>query len=145
MPGLEGELLVGERLEAQPVQRRDAEALDRLAVLGGRVADVGVEAPARVLVVGAAHVAVARDLGDDRRRGDRGALRVAVDDRLQRRSGKSLPSGKPSDRHMTPGQATRRSASRSAARFVRCSPRWSIPRGQRETTLTFAAVRSTIG
>ena len=39
------------------------------------------EAPARVLLVGAAHVAVAGHLRDDRRRGDRGAGRVAVDDR----------------------------------------------------------------
>ena len=46
---LEGELLVGRRLERQPVQRRDAEALDRLAVLGGRVADVLGELPARMV------------------------------------------------------------------------------------------------
>ena len=32
--GLERELLVGHRLERQPVQRRDAELLDRGAVLG---------------------------------------------------------------------------------------------------------------
>ena len=41
------ELLVGRRLERHPVQRRDAVALDRLAVLGRRVADVGGEPPAR--------------------------------------------------------------------------------------------------
>src|SRR3954447_10507972 len=37
------------------------------------------------------------------------------------------------------------SASRRAARLVRCRPRPSIPRAQRETTLTFTAVRRTSG
>ena len=37
----ERELLVGHRLERHAVQRRDAEPLDRGAVLGRRVADVG--------------------------------------------------------------------------------------------------------
>src|SRR4051794_38614088 len=36
-------------------------------------------------------------------------------------------------------------ASRSAARFVRCRPRPSMPRAHRETTLIFTAVRSTTG
>ena len=42
---LERELLVRHRLERQPVQRRDAELLDRGAVLGRRVADVGARTP----------------------------------------------------------------------------------------------------
>ena len=46
---------------------------------------------------------------------------------------------------MQPGRATPSSASRSAARFVLCSPRASMLRAQRETTQTFAAVRRTIG
>src|SRR4051794_38612092 len=37
------------------------------------------------------------------------------------------------------------SASRNAARFVRCRPRPSMPRTQRETMLTLTAVRSTTG
>src|SRR5215210_2529188 len=48
-------------------------------------------------------------------------------------------------RHRAPGRATPRSASRRAARFVRCRPRPSIPRTQRDTTLIFTAVRSTSG
>ena len=95
-------------------------------------------------LVGAVHVAVARDLGDDRRRRDRGARRVAADDRALL---------VPEVRHreaVDEADAARaarraRSASRSAARFVRCSPRASIPRTQRETTATRAAVRITIG
>ena len=38
------------------------------------------ELPARVPLVGAVHEAIARDLGDDRRRGDRRARRVTTDD-----------------------------------------------------------------
>ena len=79
--GLQGELLVGRALERQPMQRRDAQALDRVAMLGRRVADVGAELPARVERVGPVHEAVAGDLGDDRGRGDGGTRRVAVDDR----------------------------------------------------------------
>ena len=37
------------------------------------------------------------------------------------------------------------SAWRSAARFVLCSPRASIPRTQRETITVFAAARMTSG
>ena len=43
------QLAVGDRLERAPVQRRDPEPLDRLAVLGCRVADVLLETPAGVL------------------------------------------------------------------------------------------------
>ena len=35
--------------------------------------------------------------------------------------------------------------SESAARLVLCSPRWSIPRTQREVTATAVAARSTFG
>ena len=65
---LERELLVRHRLERQPVQRRDAEALDRGPVLGRRVADVGREVPARVARLHPLHEAVAGDLGDRPRR-----------------------------------------------------------------------------
>src|SRR5437763_1815381 len=81
---LQLELLVSRALERQAMQGRDAEPLDGVAVLGRRVADVLGEAPAGVQAVGAVHEAVARDLGDDRRRGDRRALGVAVDDRALR-------------------------------------------------------------
>ena len=49
---LERELLVGHALEREPVQRRDALALDRIAVLGRRVADVRRELPAGMQRVG---------------------------------------------------------------------------------------------
>ena len=53
---------------------------DRGAVLGCRVADVGLEVPSGMALGGPAHVAVARDLGEHRGRRDRGAAAVAVDD-----------------------------------------------------------------
>src|SRR3954463_1488621 len=53
--------------------------------------------------------------------------------------------GKPSVRQMPSGRATRSNASRSAARFVTCRPRSSIPRTHRETTTAFLAVRITTG
>ena len=53
------------------------------------VADVRREAVARIHRVRGAHVAVARHLGDDRGGGDRGALRVAVDDRPMLRCGRA--------------------------------------------------------
>ena len=122
---LERELLVGDRRERQPVERRDAVRGDRRAVLGRRVADVRGEVPARVAVGGAAHVAVARDLGEDRGRRDRRAAGVAADHgallvaevgrRGSRRPGRARPS------HATP-----RSAERSASRLVTCRPRASI-------------------
>ena len=140
---LERELLVGRRLERQPVQRRDALALDRLAVLGRRVADVRGELPARVQRVGAVHEAVARDLGDDRGGGDRGARRVAVDDRRAARGPKSGTAKPSRGRAAGPRDARERVAQRGEVR--RCRPRASMPRTQRETTATRAAVRSTIG
>ena len=89
----------------------------------------------RVPHVGVAHVAVARDLGDDRRGGDRGARRVAVDDRplgaLELRHREAVDQAQ----HLAPdARVTPRIASRSAARLVLCRPRASIPRTQRETT-----------
>ena len=75
---LQGELLVRHRLERHAVQRRDAQLLDRRAVLGRRVADVGRELPARVLLLHPHHEAVTRDLRDHGRGGDRGAHRVAA-------------------------------------------------------------------
>jgi hypothetical protein len=53
--------------------------------------------------------------------------------------------GNPSDRHRQPEQPTRRSMSLSAARFVLCSPRSSIPRTHRDVTATRDAIRSTRG
>src|SRR5215207_1769439 len=53
--------------------------------------------------------------------------------------------GKPSLRHSAPGRATRASTSESAARFVLCNPRSSMPRTQREVTATLQAARSTFG
>ena len=61
------------------MQRRDADSLDCLAMLGGRVADVLLESPAGVLGGGALHVAIAGDLGDHRGGGDRGAGAIAFD------------------------------------------------------------------
>ena len=87
-----------------PVQRRDAELLDRGAVLGRGVADVGGELPARVALLHPLHEAVARDLGDHGRGGDRGAQSR----RRRRRAAARSPSagtGKPSDRHRPPSRA----------------------------------------
>ena len=53
--------------------------------------------------------------------------------------------GKPSDRQRQPSTPTRRSTSLSAARFVTCRPRSSIPRTQREVTATLVAIRRTRG
>jgi len=66
------------------VQRRDPDPLDRLAMLRGRVADVLLEAPSRMLECGAVHVAVAGHLRQDRSGGDRGAGAVAFDHRAMR-------------------------------------------------------------
>ena len=63
------------------MQRRDAEATDRLAVLGGRVAHVLGELPSGMRRVGPVHVAVTRLLGQHGGGRDRRALRVAADDR----------------------------------------------------------------
>ena len=137
------ELLIGDRLKRQPVQRRHAEPLDRLAVLGRRVADVLGELPARMARVGAAHVAVARLLGDHRGGRDRGALGVAADHRAllvaERRDREAVAEA---DAALAGDRA---SASRSAARLVTCSPRASIPGAQRETIATFAATRRITG
>jgi len=78
---LERELLVGGALERQPMQRRDALALDRVAVLWRGVADVGAELPAGMQRVGTMHEAITRHLGDDRSGRDGGARAVPVHDR----------------------------------------------------------------
>src|SRR4051794_25415325 len=80
---LQLELLVRQALERAPVQWRDAEAHDGLAVLGRRVTDVLLEPPAGMQRRRPVHEAIARDLRDDRRRRDGRALGVAVDDRPQ--------------------------------------------------------------
>ena len=66
------------------MQRRDADATDRVAVLGRRVADVLLEAPAGMRGGRSVHVAVAGDLGDHRGGGDRGAGPIAFDDGAMR-------------------------------------------------------------
>jgi len=79
-PSAERELLVRDRRERQPVERRDPVRRDRRAVLGCGIADIGLELPRGVARRRAAHVAVARHLGEDRRSGDGRTPRVAADD-----------------------------------------------------------------
>jgi hypothetical protein len=81
--------------------------------------------------------ATMRGGGDGRRGG------VAVDDGALLEA--EVRDAEAVDRHIVPGCATPRSASRRAARFVRCRPRSSMPCAQRETTQTLSAVRSTTG
>jgi imidazolonepropionase-like amidohydrolase len=57
----------------------------------------------------------------------------------------SSGSSKPSTRHRHSGTATRARQSRSAARFVTCRPRSSIPCAQRDVTATRTAACSTSG
>ena len=139
------ELRVGRRLERHAVQRRDADPADRRPVIWRRVADVRRELPAGVPRVGADHVAIACDLGDDRRGGDGCARRVAVDDRApivavqvaerrSRRTGGSRPVARPrAARRGEPrcsscaGRACR--CSRRCARRRRPSPRPAGPPG----------------
>ena len=71
--------------------RARAVRLDGAGVVGRDVPDVRREPVPRVERVEAAHEAVTRHLGDDRRRGDRGALRVAVDDGGVRRRERAEP------------------------------------------------------
>ena len=82
---VELELVAGERpLERQeraPVERREAQAPDRLPVLERGVALVVLPAVAGVAGRQPLHHPVADDLGHDRRAGDRVDLGVAVDDR----------------------------------------------------------------
>jgi hypothetical protein len=60
-------------------------------VAGRDVADVLREAVSRIERIEPVHQPVARHLGDDRRGGDRGALRVAVDDGRVLRCGRPEP------------------------------------------------------
>src|SRR3954470_14337766 len=73
------------------------------------------------------------------------AALVASPSTIGRCSKPNSGTGNPSMRQSVPGRATPMSASRNAARFVRCRPRPSMPRTQRETMLTLTAVRSTSG
>src|SRR5436190_18229887 len=73
------------------------------------------------------------------------AALVASPSTMARCSWPNSGTRKPSTRQRHPGWATRSSASRSAARFVRWSPRTSIPLAQRDTTATRAAVLRTTG
>jgi len=68
----ETELGVGDAGEGAAVEWRDALLVDRGTVLGSRVADVFLEAPAGVALGGLAHVTVAGDLGEDRGSSDGG-------------------------------------------------------------------------
>ena len=117
-----------------PVQRRDAELLDRGAVLGRGVADVGGELPARVALLHPLHEAVARDLGDHGGGGDRGRGGVAADDvallEARRRDREAVGQA---DAALDADAAQRVD---NAARLVLCRPRSSIPRTQREVTAT---------
>src|SRR6267378_420824 len=61
------------------MERRDPELAQRLAVIDGRVAAVVLPAVTGVLRRELLHEAVAGDLRDDRRGGDRERLRVALD------------------------------------------------------------------
>ena len=90
------------------------------------VADVRAEAVVRVERVEPAHVAVARHLRDDRRGRDRGALRVAVDDRAVRRRRRAEPEAV--DEADLRGRRSAASAARSPRRFERCRPSRSIRR-----------------
>ena len=60
----------------------DPQSVDRLAVLAGRISDIGLPAISRVARCQAAHDAVACYLGDDGGGSDREAERVAFDDGL---------------------------------------------------------------
>jgi len=57
----------------------DAKPADRFAVLLRRVSDIGLPTITRVTGCQTAHDPIARDLGNDRGRGDREAERVALD------------------------------------------------------------------
>ena len=113
-------------------------------MLGRRVADVGGELPAGVQRVGAAHVAVAGDLGDDRRGGDRGRGRVALDDRALLVAAARRPRSRRTGRCSRAGR--RRAARRAARRGSSCAARGrrSCARSARRRRPS-AAVRMTIG
>ncbi len=81
--------------------------------------------------VHAVHHPVARDLGDDRGGGDRGALRVAVDDCAVRRGQWAEPEAVDEAGAVRRGRC-RRAPIRSPQRFERCRPSASIAeRGDR--------------
>ena len=137
---LKRQLRVSDRLKRPPVQRTRPQGDDRVAVLGRRVARVQREAEARVVAVAALHEAVARDLCDHRRSGDRGAsgrrrrspggARRGTGAAGNRRRGRRPPDG----RRARGSSRARRSWSREA-RASRCprrsgpSPKRGSPRG----------------
>ena len=144
---LQRELLVGERLERHPVQRRDALAQDRLAMRRRRVADVLGKAPAgwrasawcmkrsRVTFATIDAAAIA-------------ALVASPSTIARCGCSNSRDREAVEQAHHLAGDARawrRARASRRAARLVLCSPRASIPRTQRETTTTRAALRGPAG
>src|SRR5258707_11205406 len=69
-----------ERRETHAVVRRRAEALKGNEVLLAAIAAIGLPAIAGKALGESRHVAIARHLGEDRRRGDRVGARVAADD-----------------------------------------------------------------
>ena len=69
------------------MEARGSEDTNRTRVRGRDVADVRDEAVARIERVEASHHAIPDDLRHDRRRGDRRASRVTVDERSMRRRG----------------------------------------------------------
>ena len=103
------------------MQRRDAVALDRVAVLGRRVADVransqpGCSASARCMKRSRVTLATIEAAAI--------AALVASPSTTARCWSPRSGTRKPSTRHSEPGTATRTSASCRAARLVRCRPR----------------------
>ena len=83
--------LVAARLEGPAMKSRSAEDPDRPRVRRCDVADVRHEAVARVDRVEPAHHAIANDLRHDRGGCDRGASRIAVDERAMRRRSRPEP------------------------------------------------------
>ena len=100
------------------MDRRVAEQGHRREVLGRRVSLVAVEAVARVGRVQVAHVAVAHHLGDDGRRRDRRAARVAVDDAALRDEQVGNPEGVHQD------EVGQRERAPGRPRAWRCSVAW---------------------
>jgi len=96
------------------MQGGDADPLDRGAVLGGRVTDVLVEAPAGMLLGDTVHVAIAGDLGYHRGGSDRGARAIALDHGAVRH--RALTQGEAVDQAGGP-LARRQSLQRTRQRF----------------------------
>ena len=112
-------------------------------MLGRGIADVLGELPAGVGSVGSAHIAIPVSLAIT----DAAAIAalLASPPITARCSCPTPATENPSLRQTDPSQQTRESASRSAARFVTCRPRASIPGAHREITATLAAIRRITG